>query len=83
MTSDQGWQAWTLQVDAHPTFPVLFPVSDLLNHSPKAKMTWCKERTCLTFILEEPVMPGKRLYNNYGQKSNEQCKLDSSPKTSV
>lgn len=73
-TSKPGLLHRTQIVDTNPSFPVLFPLSDLINHQPEAKMTWGKGDTHMSFILEEEAMPGKPIWNNYGPKSNQQCK---------
>lgn len=70
---EPGMGQWTQSINVNPSFPVLFPLSDLINHQPEAKMTWGKGSTHLCFILEEEVEPGKQIWNNYGPKSNQQC----------
>ncbi|KAI9879562.1 MAG: hypothetical protein M1830_008096 [Pleopsidium flavum] len=72
-TPEPGLPHWTQSIDAHPSFPVLFPLSDLINHQPEAKMTWGKGSTHMSFIVEEEVEPRKPIWNNYGPKSNQQC----------
>lgn len=72
-TPELGLPHWTQSIDAQPSFPVLFPLSDLINHQPEAKMTWGKGSTHMSFIIEEEVKPGKPIWNNYGPKSNQQC----------
>ena len=74
--SDPNLPRWWQVVDAHPPFPVLFPLSDLINHQPEAKMTWGKGNTHMSFILEEEAPAGKPIWNNYGPKSNQQCEQD-------
>lgn len=73
VTSEPGSPHWSQVVEAGPSFPVLFPLSDLINHRPEAKMTWGKGATHMGFILEEKALPGKPIWNNYGPKSNQQC----------
>jgi hypothetical protein len=73
VTPEPGLRHWSQIVEADPAFPVLFPLSDLINHQPEAKMTWGKGNTHMSFILEEEAQPGKPIWNNYGPKSNQQC----------
>lgn len=52
---------------------VLVPVVDLLNHSPKADVTWkCSEGG---FQLECTGSQSGQLFNNYGRKGNEELLL--------
>ncbi|KAI8378001.1 uncharacterized protein BYT42DRAFT_496807 [Radiomyces spectabilis] len=57
---------------------VLFPLLDALNHKPNTKITWVRsgdeETGTLTFVSGQQVAAGEQMYNNYGPKSNEECK---------
>jgi len=46
--------------------PILFPAVDTLNHNPKSKILWLKEKDRLTLITEERIRSGTECYNNYG-----------------
>ncbi|KAI5969200.1 hypothetical protein CANMA_001753 [Candida margitis] len=78
------WASLILKSRAFPAYiidpnlpknePMLLPVVDLLNHNPKAKVEW----SCLdgAFIFEsDDVSKGEELFNNYGQKGNEELLL--------
>ncbi|KAI9838311.1 MAG: hypothetical protein M1819_005579 [Sarea resinae] len=54
------------------TFPVLFPLVDMLDHRGTAKIGWRTSEKELTLCTEEEVGAGGRIYNNYGPKSNEE-----------
>lgn len=51
---------------------ILVPVVDLLNHSPTAKVSWVVGNG--VFRLETDA-PGGEIFNNYGQKGNEELLL--------
>ncbi|CAI6320889.1 unnamed protein product [Periconia digitata] len=54
------------------TFPILFPVLDILNHSTDAKINWAFDDKCFTLALENPasVLPKSQIFNNYAPKQN-------------
>ncbi|AGO12709.1 AaceriADR237Cp [[Ashbya] aceris (nom. inval.)] len=56
----------------------LNPIIDLLNHSPGKNVTWAydEEAAAVTFSTAETVEPGEELYNNYGDKSNDELLLN-------
>ncbi|KZF19202.1 SET domain-containing protein [Xylona heveae TC161] len=58
-----------------PSFPVLFPFADALNHRPLTKIEWQTGPTTLGLITDDEVLPGEQVYNNYGAKSNEELLL--------
>lgn len=49
----------------------LWPILDLLNHSPHAKIEWSVSADGVSFVTQEPVAEGALLLNNYGPKGNE------------
>lgn len=51
---------------------MLVPVVDLLNHSPTAKVTWSGSGG---FTLSTEGEAGQEIFNNYGQKGNEELLL--------
>lgn len=55
-----------------PDAAMLVPVIDLLNHSPTAKVSWAVGNGL--FRLETEASGGE-IYNNYGQKGNEELLL--------
>ena len=57
------------------TCPVLLPVFDLANHNPEAKVSWTFGPEYCSLTVEEFIGEGEQIYNNYGPKSNEECKL--------
>ena len=57
------------------TCPVLLPVFDLANHDPEAKVSWTFGPEHCSLAVEEVIGEGEQIYNNYGPKSNEECKL--------
>lgn len=52
---------------------ILIPVIDLLNHDPKAQVTWGAQQD--KFVFEATAHSGGQLYNNYGRKGNEELLL--------
>ena len=58
-----------------PGSPVLIPGNDLLNHRPSAKVTWQWTSISCRLVTNELLASGAQMCNNYGQKSNEECKL--------
>lgn len=54
---------------------ILLPVIDLLNHSPAAKVVWSVENDKFVFSTNSPLKAGDQLFNNYGQKGNEELLL--------
>lgn len=78
------WASLILKSRAFPAYiidpslpknePMLLPVVDLLNHNPKAKAEWC----CVDgeFLFQsDGVSKGEEIFNNYGQKGNEELLL--------
>ncbi|KAL1594438.1 hypothetical protein SLS60_010198 [Paraconiothyrium brasiliense] len=60
------------------TFPILFPVVDILNHSPTAKVEWDfhpLEDFTLKILSHGEVRPGDEVYNNYAPKQNDELLL--------
>jgi hypothetical protein len=56
-----------------PTFPILFPVVDILNHSVEAKVEWDFhpfQDFALNILTD--VNEGQELYNNYAPKQNDE-----------
>lgn len=54
---------------------VLLPVVDLLNHSPSAQVVWAVQNDQFVFSSSTPLKAGDQLFNNYGQKGNEELLL--------
>lgn len=52
---------------------ILIPVVDLLNHSPRAQVTWSVAEG--HFVFEATGHAGGQLFNNYGRKGNEELLL--------
>ncbi|CEP65071.1 protein-lysine N-methyltransferase LALA0_S21e00188g [Lachancea lanzarotensis] len=52
----------------------LFPVVDLLNHANGKKVSWKDNLTenAVTFTTDEKLSAGDEIFNNYGDKSNEE-----------
>ncbi|OAG12257.1 SET domain-containing protein [Paraphaeosphaeria sporulosa] len=60
------------------TFPILFPVVDILNHSPTAKVEWDFhpfQDFTLKILNHGDVRPGDEVYNNYAPKQNDELLL--------
>ena len=49
----------------------LYPVLDMLDHHPDAKIEWIMDPTGVKFVTNDNVQPGIEVYNNYGPKGNE------------
>lgn len=60
-------------------FPVLFPLVDLANHSPTAKVMWFTDAhsapKTLSIITESELQEGDQIFNNYAPKSNAELLL--------
>jgi hypothetical protein len=56
-------------------FPVLFPLIDILNHSPTTRIEWITGPSTLSLVILDKASPGQPIMNNYGPKSNEECKV--------
>lgn len=54
---------------------MLIPMVDLLNHNPQAQVTWGGEDGSFVLATSEPYASGDQVYNNYGQKGNEELLL--------
>ncbi|KAF2036712.1 SET domain-containing protein [Setomelanomma holmii] len=62
----------------HDTFPVLFPVVDILNHSAEAQIEWAFEphqSFSLKLLDGKTTCPGQELLNNYAPKQNDELLL--------
>lgn len=60
------------------TFPILFPVVDILNHSPTAKVEWDfhpHQDFTLKILSYDQVQVGDEVYNNYAPKQNDELLL--------
>ncbi|KJX94908.1 hypothetical protein TI39_contig4150g00009 [Zymoseptoria brevis] len=56
-------------------FPVLFPVIDVPNHSPTARVDWAFDPGRFSITIKDPIPGGEEVYNNYGPKSNDELLL--------
>lgn len=54
---------------------MLIPMVDLLNHSPKAQVTWGGSNGLFSLESMDTYLSGEQIYNNYGQKGNEELLL--------
>lgn len=54
--------------------PVLIPGLDLLNHLPSSRVAWLWDTTRCTIKTDERLLGGSQVPNNYGSKSNEECR---------
>ncbi|KAI7818649.1 hypothetical protein BC939DRAFT_288254 [Gamsiella multidivaricata] len=52
---------------------VLIPLGDMLNHKGRQKLTWMKTPQGLE-MSGSAVSKGNQVFNNYGPKSNEECR---------
>ncbi|KAJ4295347.1 hypothetical protein N0V90_007358 [Kalmusia sp. IMI 367209] len=60
------------------TFPILFPVVDILNHSPTANVEWDfhpLQDFTLKVLGYDGIRPGDELFNNYAPKQNDELLL--------
>ena len=66
------------------SFPVLFPVIDLLNHQSRSNMQWTRGKYALSLDSGLELQPGQAIWNNYGPKGNEERKsLSISPSNTL
>lgn len=78
------WASLVLKSRAFPAYiidpslpknePMLLPVVDLLNHNPKTKVQWSGTDGGFLFQSDD-ASSGEELFNNYGQKGNEELLL--------
>lgn len=54
----------------------LYPIVDLLNHKNDTKVKWTFQDGQMCFVTEESLKSGDELFNNYGDKSNEDLLLN-------
>jgi hypothetical protein len=59
---------------AQGPFQVLFPVIDAFNHDHTVEVNWAYENGSFGMTIEDPRQDGQEIVNNYGRKSNEECK---------
>lgn len=59
-------------VDKSYTSPILLPVADFLNHRPGAKVEWGVQDNVYTYTCLDDLAEGDEVYQNYGQKGNEE-----------
>ena len=62
--------------DAEGKAPVLIPGLDLLNHNPSSRVAWMWDAAACTIQTDETLDGGCEVPNNYGPKSNEECRID-------
>lgn len=72
-------QQRSLQMSKDIVIPVLFPLVDLANHSPTARVTWFTDVKAepMDFSLRTEVglLAGQQIFNNYAPKGNSQLLL--------
>ncbi|CAK4034785.1 Ribosomal lysine N-methyltransferase set10 [Lecanosticta acicola] len=56
-------------------FPVLFPVLDIANHAPNARVSWQFDPGQFSMSTKEILQPGSEVLNNYGPKRNDELLL--------
>lgn len=56
--------------------PVLIPGLDLLNHVPSSHVAWVWNSTTCAIKTDVQLTGGSEVPNNYGPKSNEECKAE-------
>lgn len=54
---------------------MLIPVVDLLNHNPGARVSWGGAEGLFRFESHDTYTSGNQIFNNYGQKGNEELLL--------
>ncbi|CCE63501.1 hypothetical protein TPHA_0F00140 [Tetrapisispora phaffii CBS 4417] len=54
----------------------LYPVVDLLNHKNDTRVKWSYNENKVQFVSEEKINVDMELFNNYGNKSNEELLLN-------
>ncbi|KAF2116071.1 hypothetical protein BDV96DRAFT_645419 [Lophiotrema nucula] len=60
-------------IQSLPTFPILFPVVDILNHSTTSKVLWnFIPSEDFSLRVQECVEAGEQIYNNYAPKQNDE-----------
>ena len=54
--------------------PVLIPGLDLLNHNPSQRVAWLWDSSSCTIKNDVKITGGSQIWNNYGRKSNAECR---------
>lgn len=54
------------------TAGVLLPLLDTLNHRPSARILWVADEDTVRFVSDELVLSGSQVFNNYGNRPNEE-----------
>lgn len=54
----------------------LYPVVDLLNHKNGTKVSWKSDNGCITFTSFEKLHKDSQIFNNYGDKNNEELLMN-------
>jgi hypothetical protein len=70
--ADPNWQTELL---SDGPYPVLFPVVDLANHNPRAKVAWISSGSHdghrdMSIVTDEEIKPATQIFNNYAPKGN-------------
>ncbi|KAF2860687.1 SET domain-containing protein [Piedraia hortae CBS 480.64] len=70
---DGNGQASALSLDkSWAEFPVLFPVQDITNHKPNARVLWEMDSKDFCFTVEEKIDANSEIFNNYATKGNDE-----------
>lgn len=54
------------------TFSVLFPLMDIGNHNPIAKVDWTYDPGRFSLTVQDEIAKGEQVFNNYGPKGNDE-----------
>jgi hypothetical protein len=68
------FRSWREKIKAEGPYPVLFPLLDIANHDPNARVEWFVEAQKpprnFNLITDDEIAEGAQIFNNYAPKGN-------------
>lgn len=72
-------ETWRQFIKKEGPYPVLFPLVDIANHDPKARVEWFadakSEVNAVSIKNDEGIKAGEQIFNNYAPKGNSELLL--------
>lgn len=72
-------ETWREFIKKEGPYPVLFPLVDIANHDPKARVEWFADATSevksVSIKNDEGIKAGEQIFNNYAPKGNSELLL--------
>lgn len=73
------FETWREKIATEGPYPVLFPLVDIANHNPAAKVEWFVDAQApikaFSIITDEEIPEGSQIFNNYAPKGNTELLL--------